>query len=89
MNIKLTLEIINKLNLKLKDEGSCLRYIEKGDIGVYNLTMLDKFIDSRFNICLTCTNRFNKMVRKFLIEQGVTDARYWNTLITLTVPVEE
>lgn len=89
MSIKLTPEIINKLNLKLEDKGSCLRYIAKGDIGVYNLTMLDKFIDSRFNICLTCTNEFNKIVRKFLIEQGVTDARYWNTLITLIVPVKK
>lgn len=64
-----------------------MRYIAKGDIGVYNLTVPDKFVNPKFNICLTYTDKFNKMVRDFLIENGVTDARYWTTLTTLIVPI--
>lgn len=66
---KPTAIMIEHLNLKLKDEGSCLRYIEtrkEENMGMYKLKVVDKHIESQVCGAISVTVTFNAMVRDFL-----------------------
>lgn len=81
--------MVEHLNLKLKEEGSCLRYISEkySDCGLtaYNLKVPDKYLDNKYNNTSAYTDEFNTMVREFFKMYGVKNTGYWNTVATLIV----
>ena len=69
----ITKGMIEHFNLKMKDEGTCLRIVEDGNDGEikhYKLAIVDKYIDSdgfRPNITKECET----MVRDFFCDYGI------------------
>lgn len=80
--------MVEHLNLKLKEEGSCLRYVAgniDGGITTYDLCTVDKYIDSRCNRNVSMTREFEAMVREFFKKYGAEDTGYTNTVATVFV----
>lgn len=68
--LKLTTEdIIELINITLKENNSCLEYVkilENEESIVYQLSVVDKFIDPKYNICITYTEGFDELIRMVL-----------------------
>lgn len=83
--------MMEHLNLKLKEEGSCLRYVVKEknlNLTTYELRIEDKYIDySKFGMSINLDEKFEKMVREFFKEYGVEDTGFSNT-VTLIFAVD-
>lgn len=79
--------MVEHLNLRLKEEGTCLRYIEKhkdGDITSYELQVSDKYIDySKYGMNLNISKEFEDMVRQFFKNYGTEDIGFTNTVMTI------
>lgn len=78
--------MVEHLNLKLKDEGSCLRYIEarrEGEMTTYELRVVDKYIDAKVSCHINITLAFDTMVREFFKQYGAEDIGYANTIATI------
>lgn len=80
-------QMVDHLNLKLKDEGTCLRYVEThndGEIITYELQVNDKYIDyNGYGMNLNISKEFESMVRYFFKCYGVEYTGYSNTVATL------
>jgi hypothetical protein len=80
--------MVEYLNLKLKEEGTCLRYVEGHkdcDITSYELQAVDKFIDCEYKINLNVSKEFENMVREFFKKYGAQDIGFDNTVATIFV----
>lgn len=90
MENKLTIPMIEHLNLNLKEEGSCLRYVESSrsnDVMVnYKLEICDKYIDNKYAPVPNVTNEFEYMVKEFFIKKyNVSNTGFSNTVSNLVV----
>lgn len=89
MGNKLKEEMVEKLNLRLKEENSCLRYIkflEDGCITSYRITVIDKYIKTgeRNYTIPSVTNEFEEFVREFFKSNfNVENTGYSNSIITI------
>jgi len=86
MEKRITSQMVEHFNLKMKEEGSCLRYIAKstdGDTVYYSLAIEDKYISKEFEHSINLTNDFENMVRMFFKGYDVTNTGYTNTVKTL------
>lgn len=66
---KLTESTIREINITLEENNSCLEYVkilENEKNVVYQLSVVDKFIDSKYNVCITYTEDFDKLIRMIL-----------------------
>lgn len=78
--------MVEHLNLKLKEEGTCLRYVEKyEDSGItsYGLKVNDKYVDKKFDTNLIVTEEFEKYVRDFFKKYNVENIGFSNTVCTI------
>ena len=79
--------MVEHLNLKLKEEGSCLRYVEKEknlNLTTYELRIQDKYIDySKFGMSINLDENFEKMVREFFKQYGVENIGFSNTVMII------
>ena len=69
--------IIELINQALEKKGSCLQYIrgtEDEKCIVYSIGIVDKYIDPKYNICITYTQAFDKLVRDILIRTMLPEA---------------
>lgn len=83
-----TVMMVEHLNLKLKEDGSCLRYLEKvrdANLITYELCIDDKYIDSRINQTVNMSVEFATLVREFFSQYGVENTGFINTIATLLV----
>lgn len=86
MNV-LTAPMIEHMNLRLKSDGSALRYvIEHEDVCniTYRIVVDDPRVENSY-MRVKLTDEFEKWVRDFLLEYGVKDTGYSNTVETLFV----
>lgn len=76
--------MVEHLNLRLKEEGTCLRYIEKNkdcDITTYEIQVNDKYIDyGEFGMNLNLSKDFEDMVRAFFKGYGAENIGFTNTV---------
>lgn len=81
--------MVEHLNLRLKEEGTCLRYIEgykDCDITSYELRVVDKYIDyGDYGLNLNISKEFEDMVRGFFKKYGAEDIGFTNTVATIFV----
>lgn len=90
MNNKLNNKMIEELNLQLKKENSCLRYIkcsEDGFICNYRITVIDKYIKTEGNSYTipSITKEFEIFVRNFFKDNfNVDDTGFSNSVVTIT-----
>lgn len=81
--------MVEHLNLRLKEEGTCLKYIEKsknGDITAYEVQVSDKYIDySQYGMNLNISKDFEVMVREFFKKYGAENIGFSNTVATILV----
>lgn len=79
--------MVEHLNLRLKEEGTCLRYVEKNrdcDITTYELQINDKYIDyGKFGMNLNISKDFEDMVREFFKKYGSENIGFTNTVATI------
>lgn len=79
--------MVEHLNLKLKEEGTCLQYVEKRkdiDITTYEIRVIDKYLDYKnYNMNLNISNEFKDMVRLFFKRYGVENIGFDNTVSTI------
>ena len=78
--------MVEHLNLKLKDEGSCLRHVEthkEGNGATYELKVVDKYIDSQVRSAISVIVIFDVMVRDFFKQYGVENIEFTNTVVAL------
>lgn len=79
--------MVEHLNLSLKEEGTCLRYIEKhkdGNITSYELQVNDKYIDyGKYSMNLNISKDFEERVRRFFKGYGAEDIGFTNTVATI------
>lgn len=79
--------MVEHLNLKLKEEGSSLRYVEKykdGNLICYELQIKDKYIEYKnYSMNLNLSKDFENMVRNFFKLYGVEDTGFVNTVSTI------
>lgn len=83
---KLTSIMVEHLNLKLKDEGSCLRYVESfrdGGMISYRVITEDRYIDNAYSN-VNITHSFEVMVRRFFKGYGVESTGFSNTVSIIT-----
>lgn len=83
--------MVEHLNLKLKDEGSCLRYVEKytdANTIAYELKVYDKYIDNEYGMNLNISKEFETMVRAFFKGYGVDNTGFSNTVATIFADIE-
>lgn len=79
-------KMVEHLNFKLKDDESCLRYVEvrkEGDVTVYDLKVVDRYVDSSVGSTINVTTGFNAMVRDFFKQYGAEDIGFTNTIATI------
>lgn len=77
-------EMIEYLNSILKNEGSCLRYIDEDGSGMYNLLCVDKYVDNTYTNIPNVTEEFDKKVRSFFVDNyGAENIGYTNHVKTL------
>lgn len=87
----LTVSMVKELNKALKDEGTCLRYVETfEDCGTmcYKVVVIDSFVDSTQNADIT--GNFEIFVRKFFKDKyNVVKTGYTNTVANIIAITEE
>lgn len=87
--MKLTDKMIEKLNLQLDEEGSCLKYVkfdEDGIVTSYRITVIDKFISKKRNnyVIPNITKEFEDFVREFfLANYKVEQTGFSNSVVNL------
>lgn len=83
---KLTKLMVEHFNLRMKEEGSCLRYRESskdGDTIAYNLVVEDKYISDEYGHIINITKEFEAIVRMFFKGYGVESTGFSNTVATI------
>lgn len=83
---KLIPNMVDHLNLVLKNEGSCLQYIEQGkdcDCISYRLTVVDPYVVQKYQPALSVTDEFETKVRTFFKQYGVDSTGFTNTIQTI------
>lgn len=81
----LTNIMVEHLNLKLKEEGSCLRYVvsfKDGSVTSYRVIVEDKYVDNTYSN-VNVTKDFEDMVRKFFKGYDVENTGFSNTVSVL------
>jgi len=84
--------MVEHLNLKMEQEGSCLRYVEKfkdGNTVTYELIVKDKYVSLEYRCTVNVTEEFETMVRDFFKIYDVVNIGFSNTVTTLFVEVEK
>ncbi|HCL4479930.1 TPA: helix-turn-helix transcriptional regulator [Clostridium botulinum] len=79
--------MVEHLNLRLKEEGTCLRYVEGDkdcDITSYELRIVDKYVDyDKYGMNLNISKEFEDMVREFFKKYGAENIGFTNTVATI------
>lgn len=81
----LTNVMVEHLNLKLKEEGTCLRYIEDfkdGNNTHYKIVVEDKYVDNKY-ASVNITDEFENMVREFFKKYDVDKLGFSNSVKTI------
>ena len=85
MKKKLQSKMVEHFNLKMKEENSCVRYVEDfrdGNTISYKIIIEDKYVDNKY-MPVNITKEFEEMVRVFFKEYGVEDTGFSNTINTI------
>ena len=88
MEMKLTREMVEDLNLVLESIGTSLRYVRNSKPGEllisYRLQIIDKYIDEYYYTCPSVTEEFVTLVRSFFKDKyEVEDLGFTNTIATI------
>ena len=88
MEMKLTREMVEDLNLVLESIGTSLRYVRNSKPGEllisYRLQIIDKYIDEYYYTYPSITEEFVTLVRSFFKDKyGVEDLGFANTITTI------
>ena len=77
--------MVEHFNLKLKEENSCVRYVEDfrdGNTISYKITIDDKYVDNQY-MAVNITEEFEEIVRMFFKGYGVENTGFSNTVKTI------
>ena len=84
--------MLDHLNLNLKEEGTCLRYVKgrmDGCLVAYDLRVVDNYVDySKFGMNVNVSAGFETKVRDFFKEYGVEQLGFVNTVATICAVID-
>jgi len=85
---KLAEDIIEEINITLKENNSCLEYVktlEDEKNIIYQLSVVDKFIDPKYNVCITYTEGFDELIRMVLRTSHLKESALKTDLRTIII----